>query len=131
MYTPILSSSIASGRWCLQPAPALGPCKESYLQQISYDDVPFAAMLTAPGHTVSDSRVHDRTGYSVYIMDLMWDRYKNHLGEFRPSERKKDFTKCYFILMFIWIHLKPTARNTSAMMWTEATGFISEWVRLL
>lgn len=128
MYIPVLSSSIESGLWCKSPGQGLVPSTKCYLKQVTYDDVPFEQLLTAPGKKIREERVHERTGYSQYIMDLMWGRYKEHLQQFRPSERKKDKTKCYFLLMYVWIHLKPTARNTDAMMWTEPTGFISEKV---
>ena len=131
MYIPILTNTIESGRWCKPPGLELVPCTQSFMRQVTYDDVPFELMLTAPGHVVSDSKVHDRTGYSKHIIGLMWDRYKEHLSGFRPSKTKKDMTKCYFILMFVWVHLKPNSKNISSMMWTEPTGFISEWVCIL
>ena len=128
MYIPILSSTICSGRWCKPPGLELAPCNKSFLKQVTFDDVSFAQLLTTPGKKLRESRVHDRTGYSPYILNLMWDRYKKHLDCFRPSESKKDMTKCYFLLAYVWIHLKPTSRNVDAMMWTQPTDFISETV---
>lgn len=43
----------------------------------------------------------------------------------RPT-RGKDYTKRYFLLILIWIHVFPTQMNIRNVLHTRHTGFISE-----
>ena len=89
-----------------------------------YDDCPFTTMCEKPGHKGSATTVHNLTGYPLYIIDRAWADCKHHFNEFHPT-RKADYTKCYFLIGLMEIHLAPTARNIPACMYTLQTGHIS------
>ena len=42
----------------------------------------------------------------------------------RQSEKKRR-PKCFFFLIYVMVHLKPTARNVRNVLYTPQTGFIS------
>lgn len=94
---------------------------------VSYDNFEFAQFTGCEhsGHLGTDVKVHNKTGYEVCVLNQLWGKYKHHLDEFRPTAAK-DYTKAYFFLMFVWIHLGPTARNIGSTLHTPQTGFVSE-----
>ena len=92
---------------------------------VCYDNVPFRDMCGSDDHLGTDASVKDKTGYPADVLDKMWERYKKHLDEFRPKGGR-DKTKCFFMLIFSFIHLHPTARNIRNTLHTRQTGFISE-----
>ena len=91
----------------------------------SHDDIPFEDMVSSAGHIGSANEVKNLTGYTIDIVDKVWEDHKQFLDEFRPT-RGKDYTKCYFLLILIWIHVFPTQRNIRNVLHTRHTGFISE-----
>ena len=99
---------------------------------VSYDNVPFRDMTGSDGHLGSDAAVKDKTGQEVRVLDYMWRRYSQHLDEFHPKQGR-DKTKCYFMLIFVMVHLHPTTRNVRNTLYTPQTGFISvsTWRRKL
>lgn len=82
-------------------------------------------MVASCGHLGTAKEVKNLTGYPVELIDQAWEDYKHLFDEFRPT-RGKDYTKCYFLLILIWIHIYPTQRNIRNVLHTYPTGFISE-----
>ena len=89
-------------------------------------------MTGSDGHLGSDAAVKDKTGQEARVLKYMWRKYAPHLDEFRPKGGR-DKTKCYFYLIYVFIHLHPTARNVRNTLYTPQTGFISvsTWRRKL
>ena len=91
----------------------------------THDGTSFEDMVASCGHLGTAKEVKNLTGYPVELIDRAWEDYKHLFDEFRPT-RGKDYTKCYFLLILIWIHIYPTQRNIRNVLHTSPTGFISE-----
>lgn len=98
---------------------------------VTCDHLPMRAFAGNDNHIGTDASVHDKTGVHVQVLDHMWKKASPHL-KFRPK-KKKDKTKAYFFLIFVMIHLHPTARNIKHTLYTPQTSWISEstWRRIL